>query len=210
MPRVGLTAAGLTEAAAKMADEVGLDGVSLSALARRFGVRDASLYSHVRNLRELRVRVALLAAAELADRISAAIAGRAGHDALAAFADAYLGYAIDHPGRYAATHLRLDPEEVAATGVDPSGPRRGAELTYAVLRAHGLAEPDLTDAARLLRATLHGWAHLERTDAFSHPRDLRESRTRSIEALHSLLGNWPARSEPARTDRSDSEGNPRP
>lgn len=189
MARAGLTAARLTEAAAEMADEAGLDKLTLSALARRFGVKDASLYSHVKNLRDLRVRVALLASGELTDRIATAVAGRAGRDALVGFADAYRDYALAHPGRYAATQMQLSPEEVG----DSPGFRRSVELTYGMLRAYGLTEPDLTDAGRLLRAAFHGYIHLELSGGFGHPRDVRESWSRSLDALHALLENWPPR-----------------
>lgn len=189
MVRAGLTAAKLTEAAAEMADEVGLDRVTVSALARHFGVKDASLYSHIKNLRELRVRIALLGGAEMTDRIAAAVAGRAGKDALVAFADAYRQYALAHPGRYAATQLQFTPEEITDSAVV----RRSAELTYGMLRAYGLAEPDLTDAARLLRAAFHGYIHLELGGGFGHPRTVQESWDRSLDALHVLLENWPAR-----------------
>ncbi|MEV7181154.1 WHG domain-containing protein [Kitasatospora sp. NPDC093679] len=189
MVRAGLTTAKLTEAAAEMADEVGLDRVTVSALARHFGVKDASLYSHIKNLRELRVRIALLGGAEMTDRIAAAVAGRAGKDALVAFADAYRQYALAHPGRYAATQLQFTPEEITDSAVV----RRSAELTYGMLRAYGLAEPDLTDAARLLRAAFHGYIHLELGGGFGHARTVQESWDRSLDALHVLLENWPAR-----------------
>ncbi len=48
MARAGLTPERLTRAAAELADEVGFGNVTVSALARRFGVKDASLYSHVK------------------------------------------------------------------------------------------------------------------------------------------------------------------
>ncbi|WP_433190683.1 TetR/AcrR family transcriptional regulator [Actinoallomurus sp. CA-150999] len=190
MGRAGLSAAKLTEAAAEMADDVGLDQVTVSALARRFGVKDASLYSHVKNLRELRVRIALLGGEEMTGRIAAEVAGRAGKDALVAFADAYRQYALDHPGRYAATQMRFTPEEVA-DHADSAGMRRSIELTYGMLRAYGLTEPDLTDAGRLLRATFHGYIHLELSGGFNHPRDVQDSWARSLDALHVLLENWP-------------------
>ncbi|WP_432192582.1 TetR/AcrR family transcriptional regulator [Streptomyces sp. bgisy027] len=187
MARAGLTADRLTAAAAELADEVGFENVSLSALARRFGVKDASLYSHVRNLQDLRVRLALLAGGEMIDRIAAAVAGRAGKDALAAFADAYREYALQHPGRYAATGIRVDQLLVAGS----PAMRRTAEITYGVLRTYGLEEPDLTDAVRLLRSTFHGYCALESTGAFGAPRDVRESWDRAIDALHVALANWP-------------------
>ncbi|MFF4269590.1 TetR-like C-terminal domain-containing protein [Streptomyces sp. NPDC001536] len=187
MARAGITPDRLTAAAADLADEVGFESVTLSALARHFGVKDASLYSHVRNLQELRTRVALLAGAEMIDRIAVAVAGRAGKDALAAFAGAYREYALERPGRYAATQIRIDQALVA----DSPGLRRTAEITYGMLRAYGLEEPDLTDAVRLLRSTFHGYCALEASGGFGAPRDVQKSWKRAIDALHVLLQNWP-------------------
>lgn len=187
MPRAGLTADRITSAAAALADEVGFDKVSLSALARHFGVQDASLYSHVRNLQDLRTRIALLAGGEMIDQIAVAVAGRAGKDALKAFAEAYREYALQHPGRYAATQIRVDQTVVA----DSPAMRRTAEITYGMLRAYGLDEPDLTDAVRLLRSTFHGYCALESTGAFGAPRDVQESWERAVDALHVALANWP-------------------
>ncbi|CAM5651061.1 hypothetical protein SALBM217S_04311 [Streptomyces griseoloalbus] len=78
IPRAGLTADRLVAAAADLADEAGYENVTLSALARRFHVKDASLYAHVRGLRDLRTRMALLAGGEMIDRIAAAVEGRTG------------------------------------------------------------------------------------------------------------------------------------
>ncbi|WP_086563550.1 TetR/AcrR family transcriptional regulator [Streptomyces africanus] len=188
MPRAGLTPDRLVAAAADLADEAGLDHVTLSALARRFGVKDASLYTHVRNLKDLRTRLALLAGGEMIDRIAAAVEGREpGRDTLGAFAGAYRAYALEHPGRYAATQLAIDQDLLA----DSPAMRRTADVTYGMLRAYGLEEPDLTDAVRLLRSTFHGYCALESTGAFGAPRDVQASWDRAIDALHVLLQNWP-------------------
>lgn len=186
-PRAGLTPDRLTEAAADLADEIGFGNVTLAALAKRFGVKDASLYSHVRNLQDLRTRVAVLAGAEMIDRIAPAVAGRAGKDALAAFAGAYRAYALAHPGRYAATQIRIDQSLILGTPAF----RRTAEITYGMLRAYGLSEPDLTDAVRLLRATFHGYCALESTGGFGAPRDVQKSWDKAVDALHIALENWP-------------------
>ncbi|MER7086125.1 MULTISPECIES: TetR/AcrR family transcriptional regulator [Streptomyces rochei group] len=187
MPRAGLTTDRVVAAAADLADATGFDNVTVSALARHFGVKDASLYTHVRNLRELRVRVALLAGGELIDEIAAAVAGRAGKEALAAFAGAYRSYALRHPGRYAATQIRMDQALVA----DSPALRRTAEITHGMLRAYGLTEPDLTDAVRLLRSTFHGYCSLEASGGFGAPRDVRASWDKVVEALHVTLTHWP-------------------
>ncbi|MFF5436249.1 TetR/AcrR family transcriptional regulator [Streptomyces achromogenes] len=187
MARAGLTVERLVEAAAELADEAGFDKLSVSALARRFGVKDASLYSHVRNLQDLRTRLALYAGGELIDRIAAAVAGRAGKEALTAFAGAYRDYALEHPGRYAATQIRIDQALIA----DSPALRRTAEITYGMLRGYGLQEPDLTDAVRLLRSTFHGYCVLESAGGFGAARDVRASWDKAVDALHLALTHWP-------------------
>jgi AcrR family transcriptional regulator len=188
MARAGLTAERLTQAAAELADEIGFDNVTVAALARRFGVRDASLYSHVGSARELRVRVAVLALTELADRAAAALAGRAGRDALVAFADAYRDYARRHPGRYAATRTELDASPATVTAA-----KRHSELTRAVLRGYRLAEPAETDAVRLLHSTCHGYVSLETAGGFAHhPRAAADSWAGALAAIDVALTHWPA------------------
>ncbi|MFI8504136.1 TetR/AcrR family transcriptional regulator [Streptomyces sp. NPDC085524] len=189
MARAGLTAERVTVAGAELADEVGLDRVTMSQVARRLGVKDASLYTHVRGLEDLRGRIALLAADEKTIRIAEATSGRAGKDALVAFADAWREYAHAHPGRYAATQtpIRIDPVLAA----DAPGPRRAVELTYGMLRGYGLAEPDLTDAVRLLRSTFHGFVALEAAGGFARERSPQQSWVRALDALHTLLEHWP-------------------
>jgi hypothetical protein len=121
------------------------------------------------------------------DRIAAAVAGRAGKDALAAFAGAYRAYALERPGRYAATQIRFDQSLVA----DAPAVRRTAEITYGMLRAYGLQEPDLTDAVRLLRSTFHGYCALEAAGGFGAPRDVQMSWDKAVDALHVALEHWP-------------------
>ncbi|MGW0190832.1 TetR/AcrR family transcriptional regulator [Streptomyces sp. NPDC003362] len=188
MARVGLTAERLVQAGAELADEVGFDQVTLSALARRFDVKVASLYSHLRNSQELRTGIALLALEELADRAADALAGRAGKDALTAFANVYRDYAREHPGRYAAARLRLDPETAAAgAGV------RHARMTRAILRGYDLTEPDETHAVRMLGSVFHGYVSLELSGGFSHSEPgSEETWARILDALDALLRNWPA------------------
>ncbi|MCX4885829.1 MULTISPECIES: TetR/AcrR family transcriptional regulator [unclassified Streptomyces] len=187
MARVGLTTERVVRAGAELADEVGFDQVTVSELARRFDVKVASLYSHVHNSQDLRTRIALFALEEMADRAADALAGRAGKDALVAFANVYRDYGREHPGRSAAARLRLDPGTAAAgAGV------RHAQMTRAILRGYHLTEPDETHAVRLLGSVFHGYSSLETAGGFSHSAPgSEESWTRILDALDSLLRNWP-------------------
>jgi AcrR family transcriptional regulator len=198
MARAGLTAERLTRAGAELADEVGFDQVTVSALARRFDVKVASLYSHLRSSQDLRTRIALLALEEMADRAADALAGRAGKDALTAFAGVYRDYAREHPGRYAAARLRLDPDTAAASaGV------RHARMARAVLRGYELTGTDQTHAVRLLGSVFHGYVSLELGGGFSHSApDTEETWARVLDALDALLRNWPALQAPGATGAS--------
>ncbi|MEV5830684.1 WHG domain-containing protein [Spirillospora sp. NPDC052242] len=189
MPRAGVTAERLTRAAADLADETGLDGVTASALARRFGVTTASLYSHVKGIDDLRARLTALALNELADRAAAALAGRAGKDALLAFADAYRDYARTHPGRVEAARARLAPA-TATPDVITAG-RRHTELTRAILRGYGVPEHDQTAAVRLLAGTFHGYVTLETAGGFAHSGDTDTTWRKVLDALDAALTHWP-------------------
>lgn len=189
MPRYGLTAERVAEAAAELADEVGLDAVTLTALARRFDVAAPSLYSHVRSTADVRVRVALLALDETAGHVASALAGVSRREAIAAVGQVWRTYAVEHPGRYAATRLPLDTDAAAAS----AGPRH-AELSRAALRGYALSDDDVTHAVRLLGATFHGYAALDAAGAFGHggPDVPTSDQTwgRVVDGLDTLLTSW--------------------
>ncbi|WP_018331455.1 WHG domain-containing protein [Actinomycetospora chiangmaiensis] len=173
----------LVRSGAELADEVGFEQVTLSALARRHGVRLASLYAHVANSADLKSRICGLALTEMADLASAALAGRAGRDALVALGGVYRDYARRFPGRFRASEFRLTAEAAAAgAGV------RHAELARAVLRGYGLPESEEVHAVRLLGSVLRGYIDLEQAGSFDHSEpDPAQSWSWTLDALDALL-----------------------
>ena len=116
MARVGLSPARVVSEAAAVADEVGLDGLTLAAVAERLGVRLPSLYKHIDGLDAIRRELALMGLEELAQRLGRAAMGRTRRDALVDIAHAYRTFAEERPGLYTAT-LRApsaDDEELTA------------------------------------------------------------------------------------------------
>ncbi|WP_369405736.1 TetR/AcrR family transcriptional regulator [Streptacidiphilus anmyonensis] len=180
---MGLTADRVAREAADLADEVGFDRLTVAAVARRVGVADASLYAHVRNLAELRERVAALAAGELADALGEAVAGRSGRAALLAFADAYRDFAHGHPGRYAATQLPVESE----------GGLRVVAACAALLRGYALDDRAQIDAVRLLCSTFHGWVTLEAANRFRLDRPMEKSWQVALDLLDGALAGLSAR-----------------
>jgi AcrR family transcriptional regulator len=194
VPRAGLNAEVITRSAAELADEEGLAGVTLAALARRVHVKAPSLYAHISGNRDLKQRVAVLALAETADLVGEAVAGLSGREALDALGRAYRDYAAAHPGRHEATALPLD-DDVAATSAGP----RHARLARAVLRSYALGEPDETHAVRLLGATVRGWTELELAGGFARSRPDVEHTSHPPDDRHDQMFTAWARSTSART-----------
>jgi AcrR family transcriptional regulator len=176
MPRAGLDADGVVAAAASLADAEGLERLTLARLADRLGIRAPSLYAHVDGLPDLRRRLADRGAGELAAALRAAAAGRAGGDALAAVADAYRAYALDHPGSYAA--LQLAPEVAGSEAA-----RDVVDVVVAVLRGYGLEGEDAIHAVRVIRSALHGFVMLETGAGFGMRLDLDDSFARLVATL---------------------------
>ncbi|WP_446217093.1 TetR/AcrR family transcriptional regulator [Micromonospora sp. IBHARD004] len=186
MPRVGLTPQTVVRAAARLADEVGYDRLTLAALANRLGVALPSLYKHVKGADALNQKLGALATAELADGMIAAAAGRAGVDALRGVATAWRDYAHRHPGRYPAAQQvpdAADPDHVAAG-------RRALDAIYAILRGYGLTGDDGVDAARIFRSAVHGFVTLEAAGGFGLPRGVDRSFDQLVVVLDTAFRDW--------------------
>ena len=191
MARAGLTQRIVVEEAARLADEVGLERLTLAMVAQQLGVALPSLYKHIRGLDGLLQKLSALATAELAAVLSAAAAGQARGDAVRAGANAYRDYARRHSGRYAATQRVPDPDdpEHVAAG------ERAVGTIFAVLQGYRLADDDAVDAARTLRSALHGFVVLENAGGFGLPQDIDHSFAQLVAALDTAFRQWPTRSE---------------
>jgi AcrR family transcriptional regulator len=187
VPRAGLTPDLVARAAADLADAHGWEQLTLAAVAARLGVRRPSLYKHVESLAALRRAVSRVAVTELRDRITTAVAGRSGTDALQQLAAAYRRYAHQHPGRYAASVLAPAPG-------DQEHARLGDAIIStlaAVLRGYhigdGPADESVLHAIRALRALLHGFVALEAAGGYALALDLDESYRRLVDGFDAAL-----------------------
>jgi AcrR family transcriptional regulator len=179
VPRAGLSTAVVVAEAASVADEVGLDRLTLAMVAKRFGVALPSLYKHVDGLEALLQKVSALSTAELADEMMTALVGLSGLDAVRAMAHAQRSYAKRHAGRYPSAQRVPDPGDpahVAAAG-------KLVGTVYAVLRGYGLDGDELVHATRAVRSAIHGFVILDIAGGFGLPQDVDRSFDRLIEML---------------------------
>lgn len=176
-PRAGLDQGRVVQAAAELADQVGLDEVTLARLAAGLGVRAPTLYHYVDGLTGLRRELALLGDRLMAEQMGRAVMGRAGAEALTALAETYRAFIKEHPGLYAAT--------VPAAGADDSVLQAAqTEVVAVVLRAlvaYRLTEADALHITRILRSLVHGFATLEVAGGFGLPLEVDESFRRLLQ-----------------------------
>lgn len=186
MPRAGLSPELIVEEAARLVDEAGRERLTLSALAKRFGVAQPSLYKHVDGLDDLNRHLAVLVLREVGETMRRATTGKAGEDAIGALAMAYRDYALAHPGRYG--YVLRAP----APGDDALQEAAAEVLSIFddVFAGYGIAGSDAIDAARFVRSALHGFVSLELGGGFGMPHSADTSFHRLVAATNQALNDW--------------------
>jgi AcrR family transcriptional regulator len=183
VPRAGVTRERVVATATRLANESGLDALTLAAVASDLGVRTPSLYKHVDGLPSLRRLVAVRAKEDLAAVLAAASVGKARGDALRALTAAYRAWASDHPAAAAAAQAAPDPDDPDDVAVS----RAATDVVFGALSGYGLTDDALVDATRSLRAGLVGFAALESGGAFGLARPVAASFTWWVDALDRAL-----------------------
>lgn len=196
MPRAGLTVARLVHEASALANESGLDALTLAALAERVGVRPPSLYKHVGGLADLHRLVAITARGDLGSAMGAAVVGRSGGDALARLSDAYRTWARTNPGVYVLTQGAPDADDEA----DLAASERAIRVVFDTLSGFDLDEDSLVDATRALRSALHGFVSLEAANGFGLPASVDRSFAVMVAGLTAALEAWPRGERSAEID----------
>lgn len=176
----------VVERAARLADDIGLDELTITRVGRELGVTPPGIYRHVADVDDLRGAIGAQAAREVSVALSTACAGLSGRDALATLATTLRAWATAYPGRYAALQIAPGPG-------DADGHAAATEVLAVIasaLRAYDLVGDDLTDAIRLIRSTLHGFVTLELGGGFAQPRSVDATFERIVDFLDAVLDDW--------------------
>jgi AcrR family transcriptional regulator len=174
----------VVEAAAALADEEGLEGVTLAALAARLGIRTPSLYNHVAGLEGLRRELAVHGTRELTRALGRSAVGKSGDAAVEAMSAAYRTFVRERPGLYAATVRSAEP--TVAAGEDPElrvAQGESVAVVLDVLSGYGFKGDDALHAARGWRSIVHGFATLEAAGGFGLPQKTDESFRRLVRSF---------------------------
>lgn len=157
MPKRGLSSQQIYEAALKLVVEKGYDNFSLRELAARLGVQPPSLYSHVKNAKEISTAVGVTATSRLSASLKAAITDKPRDEAFFAFAYAYRDFAQQNPELYRAI--------MALPAAEDERLRCSEQQTIAPLRAlvecFVTTNENVINFQRFFRSAIHGFLSLQ-------------------------------------------------
>lgn len=177
----------MVQEAEDLADDRGLENLTLAAIAPRLGVQIPSLYKHVAGMDALLQAMSTRAKDEMAQVLARAAVGKAGADAVSAVADAWRAWAKEHPGRYAAAVRQPDEGDTEDTEASIAL----LNVVIAALSSYRLKGDDAIHAVRILRSNLHGFVSTELAGGFGLPAEVDRSFDLLVGALVQTLSTWP-------------------
>ena len=167
-------------AGVRVADQDGLDSLTLTLVADDLGIKTPSLYNHVEGLPGLRRLVTLHAAGVFTGIVREALDGLEGADALRSLARADRRFAQEHPGLYQSFLPAPRPgedDEVYDAMAEP------VYLIAHVLLDMGIPQSEAVHLIRALRSLIHGFLDLEAKRGFGLPVEIEESYSAAVELI---------------------------
>ncbi len=167
------------ETAARIADQDGIDEVTLTRVAKDLNISQPALYRHVEGYDDLIRSLGLEGRRVLADVLTDAAVGVAGDDAVRAMGRAWRQIVLERPGVYAAT----DRYPCAGDAELEEAVDRVIDVLGLALAAYNLEPEDQVHVARTLRSAFHGFAALEAGDGHPRPHDLDDTYEHLLDLL---------------------------
>ena len=181
MPAPSRTSRGAIVAAARaLLEEEGLDGVVMTAVAERVGVRGPSLYKHVADRAALIRAVGNAVTADLRATLDQSMASGDAAADLRAFAHGYRVFVLANPNGYGLLFAHLEPNlqpDMAAVA------DLGRPIVAAVDRLVGDDGVGALEAARTFVAWAHGFVSLELAGGFRMGGDLDAAYATGIDVI---------------------------
>ena len=165
MPRVGLDKDFIVKKAAELANQIGIENISLKLLADNLGVQSPSLYNHIKGIDDLQKEIMLLGWRELEDKVIEAAVCVSGYDALEAICRAFYKYATENKGIFNAmlwyNQFQNDESQKAT--------EKMFSMIYKIFSTLNISKENSNHLIRTFRGFLEGFALLVNHEAFGNP-----------------------------------------
>ena len=165
--------------AAELANEIGLEKVTLKLLASNLNIKPPSLYNHIKGLEDLQKEVMLYGWRQLEERVIEAAICITGYDALESMGRTFYKYAIENPGIFNAMlwYNKFQSEEMQ------DATKRIFSVIYKIFSTLNISQENCDHLIRTYRAFLEGYVLLVNNEAFGHPLPIEDSFEISLQVL---------------------------
>ena len=179
MARMGLDKNAVISRAAQLANDVGLEKITLKALANDLNIQPPSLYSHIRGLEDLKKELMLYGWLQMEDQILEAVAGISGYDAIKVICRTFVKYATTNPGVFNAMlwYNKFENDEAN------NATKKLFSVVFKVFSSLKISQEDSDHLMRTFRSFLEGFALLVNHKAFGNPISINESFELSLKVL---------------------------
>lgn len=177
-----ITKNAVIQAASDIADERGLNKLSLKAVAEKLNIKTPSLYNHIACLDDLLRAVAHNGMRKMNEKMKQAAIGAVGVTAIKAVSVEYLNYMIEHPGVYETIQWATwhGTDETTAIFDDY------LSLLTTLVKSCSFDQSKTNDILNMLTGIIHGYTTLQLKYAFSNPDKVRNDLCNALDVL--LIG----------------------
>lgn len=170
------------ETASQIADEQGLNSLSLKAVAEKLNVRTPSLYNHIESLDDLLREVAHKGMRSMNEQMAQAAIGKSGDTALKGVSVEYLNFIIEHPGVYetiqwATWHGTEETAQIFGNYI---------KMLSTIISSYNFPSESTNTILNLFTGFLHGFTTLQVRYAFSDPQKVRNELCNAVDTI--MLG----------------------
>ena len=179
MPKTKIDRETIIREAAHIANETGIENLSLKTLAAKLGVKPPSLYNHVDGLDDLKQQIMLYGWKEMEDRIIQAVIGLTGYDAIRAMCHAFHQYATENQGIFSAMlwYNQYENEQTREATL------KMFSVFLKITKSLNISQDNCAHLVRMFRGFLEGFTLLENHHAFGNVQPIEDSFHLSIDIL---------------------------
>ncbi|MCT2537491.1 WHG domain-containing protein [Aquibacillus koreensis] len=170
-PRIGLSKQKVLEAAINIADDEGIEKVTMATIAKKLNIKPPSLYNHISSLSALKTEMALVGIQQLYSSMKANMEGISGDERVIALSKGYLNFARNHPGLYESTLAAPNAQDKEIY----EAANKIVQLAVQTIKHYNFTKEEELHVVRGLRSLLHGFSSLEKANGFGIPIKLNHS-----------------------------------
>ena len=179
MARIGLDKNAIIYRAAQLANDVGIENITLKMLADDLNIQPPSLYNHIRGLDDLKKELMIYGWFQMEEKIIEAAAGVSGYEALEVICRTFLEYATANPGVFNAMlwYNKFENDETN------DATKRLFSVVFKVFSSLNISQEHSEHLMRTFRSFLEGFALLVNNNAFGNPISINDSFELSLKVL---------------------------